>query len=322
MSADFRPWTARAPRPEDIPDWAGLIARIAEQERQNWYEKAEDLEAFFAQQDPSDAVLVLDDDGVPRAHGRVTAWKEHAVVRTEGGVDAAWQRRGVGRRLLRWQQERAARIGAGKGYGAVAVRAQHDERIASPGRLFASEGFEIVRWFNEMHRPLGPGLPETVVGAGYELLPWTPEFDEEARLLHNAAFAAHWGSEPRNQESWAFRVGNPEVRRDWSLVLRERAGGAMVAYHLASHDPEIKRMHGRSEGYTELLGVHPDHRGRGLATALLGEAVRRFAASGMDTAALDVDSGNSTGALALYEGLDYRVVNRAPVWEKLVQLNP
>ncbi len=323
MTEDFGGLLVRAPLRTDIPAWAELVARIAEAERHTWFEKAEDLETFFELHDAdSDAVLAFDHDGVPRAHGRLTAVGDGAVVRTEGGVDPAWLRRGIGRAVLRWQQERAGRLAAERGLPGVALRAQHEDHVQGPARLLESERFEIVRWFNEMHRGLDGLPPARPIAPGYELLEWTTDLDEQTRLLHNLAFAGHWGSAPRTEESWARRIGNPEVRRDWSFVVREISTGSPVAYHLGSHDPEIERLHGRTEGYTELIGVHPGHRGRGLARHLLEEALRRYAADGMSTAALDMDSGNGTGALALYEGLGYRVVNRAPVWEKTILATP
>ena len=323
MTEEFGGLLVRAPRRTDIPAWAQLIARIAGAERHTWYEKAEDLETFFELQDAeSDAILAFDDDGVPRAHGRLTAVGDGAVVRSEGGVDPGWGRRGLGRRVLGWQQERAGRIAAERGLPGTALRAQHEEHVEGPAQLLESAGFGVVRWFHEMHRGLDRVPPERPLAPGYELLNWTPELDEAIRVLHNLAFAGHWGSAPRSEESWARRVGNPEVRRAWCTVVRETRSGDPVAYHLGSHDPEIERLHGRVEGYTELIGVHPEHRGRGLARGLLEDAVRRFAADGMTTAALDMDSGNGTGALALYEGVGYRVVNRAPVWEKAVPATP
>ena len=75
----------------------------------------------------------------------------------------------------------------------------------------------------------------------------------------------------------------------------------MAGYQLASHDPDGAVSRGYSEGYTDLLGVRREYRGRGIAQALLADAMRRFAAAGMDRASLDVDSENPTGALALYE---------------------
>jgi ribosomal protein S18 acetylase RimI-like enzyme len=45
-------------------------------------------------------------------------------------------------------------------------------------------------------------------------------------------------------------------------------------------------------GYIDLLGVHPDHRTRGLGTALLQTALARFAAAGLQEAQLGVASDN------------------------------
>ena len=52
-----------------------------------------------------------------------------------------------------------------------------------------------------------------------------------------------------------------------------------------------------------------EFRGRGIAQALLADAMRRFAAAGMEVASLDVDSENPTGALALYVKMGYAAVN-------------
>lgn len=60
------------------------------------------------------------------------------------------------------------------------------------------------------------------------------------------------------------------------------------------------------EGCTDQLGVLRNHRGRGIARALLVESMRRFAADRMDAAALGVDVENPSGALGLYESLGYR----------------
>ncbi len=53
-----------------------------------------------------------------------------------------------------------------------------------------------------------------------------------------------------------------------------------------------------------------------MAQALLADAMRRFAAAGMDKASLDVDSENPTGALALYTKMGYVAVNTSMAWDK------
>ena len=59
-----------------------------------------------------------------------------------------------------------------------------------------------------------------------------------------------------------------------------------------------------------------EFRGRGVAQALLADAMRRFAAAGMDKASLDVDSENPTGALDLYAKMGYVAVNTSMAWDK------
>lgn len=106
-----------------------------------------------------------------------------------------------------------------------------------------------------------------------------PHLSEAVRLAHNQAFADHWGSEPRDEESWRFTVNDPLARPDLSAVVLETGTGDVAGYQLASHDPESAATRGFSEGYTELLGVRREFRGRGIAQALLADAMRRFAAA-------------------------------------------
>ena len=88
-----------------------------------------------------------------------------------------------------------------------------------------------------------------------------------------------------------------------------------VAAYLAAHVyPQDWEALGHSQGRVDLIGVRPAWRGRGLAPALLAEALRTFAAAGMDAAGLDVDTGNETGALRLYEGMGFGVHRTSVTW--------
>jgi mycothiol synthase len=170
--------------------------------------------------------------------------------------------------------------------------------------------------FNEMHRPLDGGCSVAALDEGLELVGFGPELHEPVRLAHNEAFRDHWGSEPRDEEGWGFVVNDPQARPDLSAVVLDRASGRVAGYQIASHDAESAVSRGFREGYTDLLGVRREFRGRGIARALLADAMRRFAAAGMDKAALDVDSENPSGALALYLKMGYVVVNRSMAWDK------
>ena len=332
----------------DLEAWAGLIARTAAVEQPVWFERQAELEQILdSKNNPAaeNIILGFDPQGVARAYGRITKNRDGDKAVGFGCVDPAWQGSGVGTGLLGWMEQRTkdrfaedagsagdsgagdaaadagdAGVGDAGGSGAAVPRPrlrlymeqQHEHQAA----LFAGSGYRIVRYYNEMHRPLSQATPEVVLDPGLELVTFGPALHEPVRLAHNAAFRDHWGSEPRDEEAWSFVVNDPQARPDLSGVVLDRATGTVAGYQLATHDAEGALTRGFREGYTELLGVRREFRGRGIAQALLADAMRRFAEAGMDVASLDVDSENPTGALALYVKMGYAAVNRSMAWDK------
>lgn len=326
LNVDFPGLRWRAATVSDVPAWAALIARTAAVENPVWYERAADLrQQVESRKNPpaTNTVLGLDDDGVPRASARISRNPGAGTAHGFGCVDPGWQRRGVGGALLGWLEERArqrfaespAATGTAGGI-APRLRIRLEEQHSHQARLLESAGYTIVRYFNEMHRPLDQPLPGNVLAGGLELAGIGPDLHEAVRVAHNESFRDHWGSEPRDEESWTFTVNHPQARPDLSAVVLDSATREVAGYQLASHDPDIAVQRGIREGYTELLGVRREYRGRGIAQALLADALRRFTAAGMDVASLDVDSENPTGALALYTKMGYRAVNTSMAWDK------
>ena len=208
-----------------------------------------------------------------------------------------WRRLGIGGALLSWQTERARATlaeqeAADPDLAGVAWRiaVNVEEQLPDRAALYAAVGYTPIRWFHDMSRPLGssaPPIPEVAVPAGLQLAPWTDDLDEDVRLAHNEAFAKHWGSQPRDVEGWkAWTTGHRSFRRDWSRVIvdpaqHDTAGRVPVAAYLAAHVyPQDWEALGHSQGRVDLIGVRPAWRGRGLAPALLAEALRTFAAEG------------------------------------------
>jgi mycothiol synthase len=81
---------------------------------------------------------------------------------------------------------------------------------------------------------------------------------------------------------------------DRELSSMAERDGQPIGFLLARHWRE------RGVGFVDLLGVHPDHRTRGLGATLLQASSPRFAASGLREAQLGVASDNPN-ALRLYE---------------------
>jgi ribosomal protein S18 acetylase RimI-like enzyme len=319
----------RAAGHSDLDAWAGLIARTAAVEQPVWFERRADLEQILASKNnpvAANTILGFDEEGVARAYGRITKNRDGDKANGSGCVDPELQGSGIGTGLLGWLEQRTRdRFAEDAGPAAPAavprprLRLHMEQQHQHQAALFAGSGYGIVRYYNEMHRPLNQAVPEIALDPGLELVTFGPEWHEPVRLAHNAAFRDHWGSEPRDQEGWGFVVNDPQARPDLSGVVLDRSTGTVAGYQLATHDAEGALTRGFREGYTELLGVRREFRGRGIAQLLLADAMRRFAAAGMDVASLDVDSENPTGALALYVKMGYAAVNRSMAWDKELQ---
>lgn len=316
--------------PGDVAAWAELIARTAAAERPVWFERRAELEQILASKNnpaAENTILGLDSQGAARAYARITKNRDGDKAVGFGCVDPQWQGSGIGTGLLGWAEQRtrerfaedAALTASGRPGtpGPVPrLRLYMEQQHGHQAALFERAGYTVVRYFNEMHRPLSLPLPRTVLSPGLSLVTFGPELHEPVRLAHNSAFQDHWGSEPRDEEAWGFVVDDPLARPDLSGVVLEVSTGTVAGYQLASHDAGAAVVRGFREGYTELLGVRREFRGRGIAQALLADAMCRFVAAGMDTASLDVDSENPSGALGLYLKMGYAAVNRSMAWDK------
>jgi mycothiol synthase len=330
--------TWRAISLDDIDVWRRLTDAIEAHDEPN--EAPPDRDDLIdeltsgSHQDPTrDSIIGIDADGTARAFGHLTALPGTTLRRAFlwGGVHPDWRGRGIGREVLRWQTERA--------HEAIAEQAVTDptmvgtpwriaahcaEHLAGYTALYSSAGYTLVRWFYTMIRPLGADatpIPDVAAPAALRIAPWTEDRDEDVRLAHNEAFAEHWGSQPRDTESWKnWTIEHRTFRRDWSRVALDPSrpdalGQPSVAGYVISHANEHEwEALGYSEGHIALIGVRPAWRGRKLAPALLAEVMRLYAAAGIDTAGLDVDAGNATGALSLYEGMGFHVKETSVTW--------
>lgn len=321
---EFRPLV-----PDDVDQWLSLTRRIAAFEGAHLHAQRSELEAAFTDAlNPAaeNSVAGVDRDGVLRAFGGVQKGPagEKAVI--QGGVDPLWRRRGVGAVLLAWQEAQAAvRFAADNASAAehrvAKVRNYAEESNPGQQALLAGSGYSVVRYFSTMKRPLAD-IPAVPVPEGITILPLTADLSEAVRCAHNEAFADHWGSEPRSPERWAVLMQHEHQRLDLCTVAVDNASGDVAGYQLATVDPDEATggspAEAGGEGYTELLGVRRAWRGRGLAPALLADAMARFACAGLGSAALEVDTENPSGALGLYERMGYTPVRRSTVWDKLL----
>lgn len=248
----------------------------------------------------------LDADGVIRAYGVVIdAEARRAAPRTllEGGVDPDVRHRGVGSAVLTWQVDRAKEMLAGADEpGRVIVHVEDD--MSTTADLVERHGFAPGGFHTEMRRDLaGLELADIELAHPLELVQWTGELDDAVRLAHAEAFGTgvHVPSPQRWQEGRTYFV--PE----WSfLVLDRTSDRAQVAgYLLSSKYEQDWPTLGWSEGYVDILGVRAPWRGRRIATALVTRAMRAFAESEMEYAALGLDHAAKEEDFGLFDKLGF-----------------
>jgi ribosomal protein S18 acetylase RimI-like enzyme len=232
----------------------------------------------------------------------------------EGDVHPSVRGRGIGSALLGWLERRAVErlreLERGVDPAIPRLIATHyaagrEDRA----KLFGGAGFEPMRWFTEMRRPLDEPVPDGQAPSGLRFEPWSDEHAEAARDAHNDAFRDHWGSQPITPDEWRHQhVDAPGFLAELSRLALD--GDHVVAYVLCHRYPGDQERTGRSSVWLETLGTRRDYRRRGLASALIGDVLRAIQAAGFDQAELGVDTDNPTGAVGLYERLGFQPTRR------------
>jgi ribosomal protein S18 acetylase RimI-like enzyme len=242
------------------------------------------------------------------AHSPAGKKLERAIL--HGGIHPEHRRCGFGTQLLAWQVDRAGerlqRTPRSLEAIAIADRYLWQEDKAA---LLDSAGFADVRWFDELQRDLEdlPPLPEL---DGIKITPWQAQHHEPARHVYNSAFLDHWGTTPRSSQAWMHDVIDIHGRRlDLSFVASD--GDDMVAYCLNGHYPDDEELTGRRDGWIDSICTLASHRGQGIARNLMVHSLHAFAAAGLNSSMLGVDSDNPTGAYGIYERLGYRSLQKS-----------
>jgi ribosomal protein S18 acetylase RimI-like enzyme len=225
----------------------------------------------------------------------------HRVI-IDGGVHPDYRRRGVGTVLVE------AGVAAAKVLHALhhptlklVVDAQKAEHIAGVAELFRSQGFAPARYYQHMERPLGDAIPDTAIPDGLQIEPWSEQNDEEFRMIRNESFKDHWGSVPMPVDSWKNKITNHTFRPELSFLLRDVTNGAPAGMLVTMYWEADTVATGVRDAHFMLIRTLRDYRKRGVASALIGHALRAAADQDYGRASLRVDSANPFGAFGVHE---------------------
>ncbi|MGF1569811.1 MAG: GNAT family N-acetyltransferase [Nodosilinea sp.] len=181
--------------------------------------------------------------------------------------------------------------------------------------MYEAQGYQVVRWFNDMVRPLAEPIPAPQFPAGFTSRPTNAAEIQAWVEMFNQSFVDHWNFSPMTLADRQHHLSYPTYQPalDWVAVA---ADGTLVAFCEGDilHDDNARKGH--KEGWIGLLGTRRGYRRLGLARAMLLQGLHQLRAAGMETALLGVDSENPNQAKSLYEATGFRVKKTYLSYEK------
>ena len=222
-------------------------------------------------------------------------------------VLAEHRRKGLATKLFSRAVNRIKKLGA----RAVHVNIRQDNVVAV--KTLTKLGFSLIRRFLELRLDVGhiDALDtHTAIKWGY----LQPGQEDELARLQNRAFADAWGYNPNTAKTIAFRINQSSSSpRDIVLAYDQgRVVGCCWTGIICEEGISSAR-----KGRIHMLGIDPNHRGKGMGRELMVIGLNRLRERGLVIAELTVD-GENRAACALYQSLGFNVQARTLWYEKLM----
>ncbi len=234
----------------------------------------------------------------------------------DGNVHPDYRGRGLGNFVVQWMEARAREILATMSDDRrLVLRIDFYDRSDDAIALFEKQGFRFVFAEDEMRRDLSQPIPATPLPEGMGFVSWTPQRAGLFFSVYHHAFRDRPGFPGWTEDFWCHNLtGDSGFRPDLSLLIMDGREG--VAFAICYVESGGDDKHG-SEGWIVQMGVRPPCRNRGLGSALLCEAMRRFKAEGLRYAMLDVNV-NNLQALSVYRRLGFERCRRYTSFQKTI----
>ncbi|NYE36011.1 GNAT superfamily N-acetyltransferase [Nocardioides cavernae] len=276
-------------RPLTLADAPVVLGLIAAEEVHDLGESSmtlEDVEADWARPSydiASSTVGVLEGDRLIAYADLSTPTVAYTAVLPEE------QGRGIGTALAAWLQARARSAGADR----VGTQVPQD---SAADRLMRDLGYELVWTAWDLELPPETEIAARPLPAGFALADAGPDDFADAWTLLEDAFL-EWADRDRQSfDDFGARVWERPGYEPWNLRLVRDARGELVG---ATHVHLSGSGDGSVSAYVAKVAVRLDHRGRGLAPAMLVDAFGAARAHGATRSYLSTDT--RAGARGLYE---------------------
>lgn len=231
----------------------------------------------------------------------------HYLVRDDGGEPLGYGQVADDGSAELFVVAGARRQGHGRSLAETILADRPDARLWAHGdlpsaRALASDlGLEVSRELLVLSRPLGPDdATDPDLPAGLRARAFVPGQDDDALLEVNAAaFADHPEQGSLDARGLAERMALPWFDAE-GLILLVDPEDEVVAFHWTKVEPDDAQPLHERVGEVYVVGVRPDHQGRGIAGPLTRLGLAHLARRGVTRAELYVE-GDNAPALATYE---------------------
>ena len=225
-----------------------------------------------------------------------------------GQVHPDWRSKGIGTYLMRWSQVQARTLFSTGGTGKRLLRVATESLTESAIHRYRADGFESVFEELVMERDLRHSLPDAPLPPDLSITTWQPNLADQFFQAYAAAFRERPGFPGYSAAEWiSGYIENEKFNPAWSLLAWTGAGVPVGFVAASAENPG---------GYVAQVGVIPEQRRRGIASALIVETMRRMQAAGKSTAQLTVHI-NNPGAIQTYIALGFATVGRRARYERI-----
>jgi len=166
---------------------------------------------------------------------------------------------------------------------------------------WASHGYEFLRRYYTMRMTLSsaPSIRH-IEDLDIRAIDVTnPDLIALWHSAHQNSFSNHFGFAPRELEKWRELVLDSSL--DPKGVFLAFKNGEPVGFCQCNDEYAEE-----NKGFINLLGVTHENQGLGIGEALLQTGISYCLTKGYDSVELNVDTGNESGALNLYEKVGFR----------------
>jgi mycothiol synthase len=296
---------------KDVPACAVLLAAIEEADQTGDVFGEEDLLETFRDPGsdfPRGSTGVHDGDamvGYCCLYSSGSADQVHQMGQY-GGVHPAYRGQGIGGRLLDFAELAAVPLHEERHPGlALSMSGSCSAGNSEASTLYASRGFRPARWFHLMAADLTTAGLSAPVPAGVQVVTFTAERAEDARLVRNEAFRDHWRADQMTPAEWAHFLSYNAFRPAFSYLAYD--GAEPLGVLIGREYDAYTELTGVLDLYIAVVATRRSARKRGIASALLARALADARSAGFTAASLTVDADSPTGALGLYERAGFAI---------------